>query len=396
MNRFLCTAATAWALCAAGAYACGGEYVVQSGETLSTIADTLYRDAGKWQRIHTDNLDVIGENPTGLVAGQTLMIACLDGLPILTGAGAAVQVENPAAAADLAAPSDGRAPSQPYVQTAAAPQQKTARQTPRTARETVTRSAGGFFPSFDPQPIRMLTGNDFRPFTDRTANGGGMLTEVVAAAMNASIGEGLHETYWLSDWQDHIDPVLGSHAMELAFPYAKPECAQGSAQTHCADYYYSDAMFEYLELLYVDRSKPLAFVQDSDLEGRTLCRPESYQTHILDEEGRNWIAEDKITLVQPELVSDCFFQLLAGEVDAVIMNEFSARETLALMGLNERIVPLAANPVAISSLHVMIHKQHPLADALLDKVNEGLQRIRTNGQHQSIVARYLAAVWAPN
>ena len=360
------------------AYACGGNYVVQSGETLSTIADRLYKNAGLWSRIHASNRDQIGEDPSSVSVGQALAIPCIDGLPAL--------LEQNAMDAQLPKPSQPAAVPQPEpIEIADVPRS-----------ETVTRRAGGLFQPVGTQSIRMLTGSQFRPFTDRDMPGGGMMTEVVQAAMNAAVGEDQHRTYWLDGWDEHVDLALGGQAIEAAFPIAKPDCTTDPSQAACADFYYSEAMFEYLELLYVDQSRPLAFLQDSDLEGRVLCRPVGHQTHILDANGRRWLADAKMTLVQPQLVSDCFFQLLDGEVDAVVMNEFTARETLALMGLQVRIVPLEAQPIAISSLHVMVHKDHPQAQVVLAQINDGLSRIRADGQHQSIVARYLKAIWAPN
>lgn len=49
----------------------GGAYVVQSGDTLSSIAS---RHGTTWQRLHAANRDVIGSNPNVLRVGQRLVV----------------------------------------------------------------------------------------------------------------------------------------------------------------------------------------------------------------------------------------------------------------------------------------------------------------------------------
>jgi len=47
---------------------------VQPGDTLRSIAQDQYGDAGQWPKIYQANRDQIGDDPDALVAGQTLQI----------------------------------------------------------------------------------------------------------------------------------------------------------------------------------------------------------------------------------------------------------------------------------------------------------------------------------
>jgi len=49
-------------------------YTVQPGDTLRSIAQDQYGDAGMWPRIYEANRDTIGSNPDNLVAGTTLTL----------------------------------------------------------------------------------------------------------------------------------------------------------------------------------------------------------------------------------------------------------------------------------------------------------------------------------
>jgi nucleoid-associated protein YgaU len=50
------------------------EYVVKPGDTLQSIAEQQYGDAGEWPRIYQANRAVIGSDPDNLVAGTTLQL----------------------------------------------------------------------------------------------------------------------------------------------------------------------------------------------------------------------------------------------------------------------------------------------------------------------------------
>jgi len=363
MSRFFAAAATAVTLSAgaAAAQTCGGNYVVQRGDTLSLIADDMYKNAGLWTSIHTGNLDQIGENPNALLAGQTLRLACIDGLPQGLPGGAAVL------AADVSAPE---------------------------ATQTVTRVSTSLLGTSELGPVKLLTGDDFAPFTHRGLMNDGLLAEVVSRAMSTSVGTDGYDTFWVNDWSSHLDSLMPAHVMEMAYPWARPDCEGDPENARCVNFHFSQPLFEYLVLLYVDKTRPIPFSTDSDIEGRTLCRPEGYTVHMLDQDGRNWLADDKITLVQPRPVNDCFELLAEGKVDGVVLNEFTARDAIASLDLQDRIEAVQSRPISITGLHVLVHKAHPQAEGLLATINGGLDAIKGDGSYQEIVSRHMTQIWA--
>jgi polar amino acid transport system substrate-binding protein len=50
----------------------GGEYVVQAGDTLSTIAGRLYGDVGAWRALWEANKATIGDDPNRIRVGMRL------------------------------------------------------------------------------------------------------------------------------------------------------------------------------------------------------------------------------------------------------------------------------------------------------------------------------------
>ncbi len=49
-------------------------YTIQSGDTLSEIADRVYKDASKWQVLYKNNFEKIGTNPDTLRVGTKLRL----------------------------------------------------------------------------------------------------------------------------------------------------------------------------------------------------------------------------------------------------------------------------------------------------------------------------------
>ena len=341
----------------ATAQTCGGTYTVKRGESLSVIADTHYKNAGMWTAIHTNNLSVIGENPNAISAGMRLSLSCIDGLP--------VGLEGGAAATDTAA----------IASTVAQP----IKVQPGTA---ATRAK-----------INLMTGSDYAPFTDKDLPNGGILADVVNAAMTEASPANGFAIHWVEGWDSHLEPLLSNALLDMGFPWIKPDCDSTPDEYRCANFLFSDPMFEMLMILFTSKDNPIAFASDDEVHGKRLCRPSGYAVHQLDRPDRRWLSDDHITLVQPHAVADCFNMLVAGEVDGVVLNEFTGRTALKQLNLKDK-VSLAPRPLAIEGLHVLVHKTHPQAEAMLAEINAGLRGIKENGVYQKIIDTHMARVWA--
>ncbi|MEM6619662.1 MAG: transporter substrate-binding domain-containing protein [Pseudomonadota bacterium] len=339
----------------AAAETCGGVYRVKSGDSLSLIADGLYKDASKWTAIHQSNIADIGQNPNRIRVGQELRLACIDGLP--------VGLEGGTTAAQAAAIS---------TQNAARP---TAPVVPATQRA-----------------LRLLTGDDYAPFTDRSLPNGGLYTDVVDAAMrNNPTGAG-YKIYWVNDWAAHLDTLIYDGVVDMGFPWIRPDCDQLPDNWRCNHLVFSEPMFEILVLLFVDKSRPFTFATDNNVNGNRLCRPKGYSKHVFDQNGRNWLKDGKMELVSPLTVANCFEMLVAGEVDAVAMNEFTGRAAVADLDLRDR-VDVDATPLTIDGLHVVISKEHPQSGELLALVNDSLKTIKGSGEYQQIIDTHMSRIW---
>jgi polar amino acid transport system substrate-binding protein len=362
MKRHLTTLAAA-ALTVAGSFAsaqetCGGEYVIKGGDSLSLIADKMYKDVGHWTAIHSNNIDLIGPNPNAIRSGMKLRLSCINGLP--TGLEGGVAVEK--IKAQVAAP------AVPVV---------------KKLGNAATR-----------QKINILTASDFAPFTHEDLPKGGILADVVDNAMKAANPKEGFAVHWVNDWGAHHEPLLSNALLDIGFPWFKPDCEAQPNTYRCENLIFSESMFEVLMLLFVSADRPFAFQSDADISGKTLCRPEGYSTYIFDQKGRNWLKDGKITLKTPTSPSDCLNMLVAGEVDGVVLNEFLGREKISELGLKDKVRVALGQPISIDGNHMVVHKSHPRGPELLAVFEEGLKKIKDDGTYQQIIDEHMTRIWS--
>ena len=181
--------------------------------------------------------------------------------------------------------------------------------------------------------------------------------------------------------------------LDMGFPWLQPDCKKNPDNFRCANFHFSDPMFEMLVLLFIDTSRPLRFREDADIIGKTLCRPKGYYTHDLDKDGRNWLADGKIKLEQPVSVADFFEMLTAGQVDGVTLNEFLGWTKVKDLGLKGAVEPLK-RPLSIEGLHVIISKKHWRGTTHLYRFNGGLQELKKSKRYDVIVSKHLGIFWS--
>jgi polar amino acid transport system substrate-binding protein len=345
---------------AAVAQNCGTEYTIKEGETLAQIAGRVYGNPSQWTVIYYANQDRLGANVSLLVPGLALRLPCVGG------------------AQQPPLPSFATTPAQP----------------PAT-------SDSAFFISSMVRRVEFLTADGFAPYTGRMLEGGGMLTQVLSSAMNLikdeSKGRFDYGISWVNDWAAHLNPLLLTRAFDVGFPWARPDCDSGatldqSSQFRCQRFFFSEPIYEVITNLFVRNDSRIKSLRTEELSGTTLCRPAGQPVSELDQGGRNWVRDGKVTLMRPPTVDECFRLLDDGTVDGVVEAELVGRASLASLKLTDK-VRIIEQPVALTTYHVLVSKSHPHARTILYYINTSLQRLRESGEYDRIVERHLARFW---
>ncbi|MEM8576297.1 MAG: transporter substrate-binding domain-containing protein [Pseudomonadota bacterium] len=328
-------ALVALGLSASAAAACQPSYTVREGDTLFSIAEAQFGDLTKWSLIFYNNPSIQGGSLLEVPVGTVLDLPC----------------EGQAS----------RAPDPTPLQQADA-------------------------------EMKLITGGNYAPFTDRDWPGQGMLTELVNAALETTDAPVSYSITWEDDWSKHLFPMLDSKEFDMGFPWFRPDCAGNPSHERCANFHFSEPLVDLVILLFTRADAQFAFDSDADIEGKTLCRPAGYFTHDLDRQDRKWLSRGVIELTQPATPQECFELLMQGAVDAVAMNEFTGVTKMFEMGLTETVVPLS-RPLSVEGLHVLISKRHWRGTTHLYRFNAGLAKLKQSDRYNEIVSRHLSLFW---
>lgn len=346
----------------AAAQNCGADYTVKEGESLADIAARVYGSPTQWTLIFYANQDRMGANASMLVPGLSILIPCVGG-------------QQPA--------------TQPAAPTAAA--------SPQAAGP----AAGQIEFSSVIKRIEFLTADGAMPFADRSLSNGGMITQIVSKAMDLvkeqSQGRFDYNVSWVNDWSAHLNPLLIARAFDAGFPWQKPDCSHPAdlsqdAKYRCQKFLFSDPLYEVFTVLFVKSNSSITFAKDDEIIGKTLCQPASQSTYELDKGGRNWVKDNKVVLLRPPSIDECFRLLDNGSVSAAVTADLTGKSVAASLGLGEKVKALP-RPVAIGTLHVIVPKTHPYASTVLYYINTAVARMRDSGEYDKIVESHLSRFW---
>lgn len=348
------------------AQTCGSDYTILSGESLADIAGRVYGNPSQWTTIFYANQDRMGANASLLVPGLSVRIPCLAG-------------QTPAEGA--ASPSV--APSPPQT----------------SATEETT--AGSIELSSVLRRIEFLTADGYTPFTDRSLPNGGMATNFATAAMDLikeqTSGKFSYNISWVNDWAAHLNPLLITRAFDVGFPWLKPDCEKPAdlsqdAKYRCQKFFFSEPVYEVFTVLFVKTNSPIAFAKDDELVGKTLCQPAGYSTYELDKAGRNFVKDNKVVMLRPQTIEECFRLLDSNSVNAVVTADLTGKSVIASLAMGDRVKALP-RPLAIGTLHFIVPKTHPQASTILYYINAATGKLRESGEYERIVESHLARFW---
>lgn len=315
---------------------CGEDYAIRSGDTLGSIAQRAYGTIDRWNYLWHVNRDTLGQNPHLIRPGTRIRLPCPGGEP-----------------ERISDPQEGN----------------------------------------EDGDLTLLVGY-YPPFTARDLPQGGMITHLLAEALDRA-GESFRVVR-INDYRAHLEVLLRERHFDASVPWFDPDCSDPrmrAAHPVRCEYRFSEPLMETLILLWKRSNDPFRFTDDDDIVGKRVCRPAGWFLHDLDAENRRWVSNNRITLIQPDSLRECFRMLLLGEVDLVSDNEFSGLQEAADLGIGDRVESLA-NPIATGTLHVLVHRSHPRASLILNTINRSIEELREDRRYHDLIAEHLDLFWA--
>jgi polar amino acid transport system substrate-binding protein len=245
--------------------------------------------------------------------------------------------------------------------------------------------------SFAAEPLLLVTGPDYPPFTGETLPERGMLTEVVTAAF-ASQNQPV--TIVFEPWKRGYESArIGRYV--ATFPYVKTPLRE-------EEFLFSAPLYTTRQRLYYSKNTPLTYHSIDDLKGKTTCIPLGYAPSPA---LRPLIAAALIRIEEPKDLMACARLILAGRADFMIGDELTLDKAIEGAGFSLDQFLQAPHDIATNNHYLLVTKE-PLTfgklvtifdeqkqtygQALLELFNRGLAAIRDSGQYQLIISRHLA------
>ena len=363
-SAFLSSAALAQTIC-------GSRYTIRSGDTLSGLASFAFGDASQWARIYQygANTRVIGLNPNLVIPGITIEMPPCGDAPAIASLGAA----NAAA---------GAAP--PTVTATSLERPRDLETT--TLNAALARRARIARPVPETQ-IEILSPGGFSPVAEEDWPGGGLATQIIQAAFNASSQNKKVQIDFVGDREAHLSLLLRYNKFEFGFPWTKPDCSQlaqlpEDSRLLC-EYEFSDPIYVAAIKIYAPKNLVAPPRRFEDLRDSTICRPAGVPVHDLYNHGL--IDGQTVVMERPDTTEQCFTMLERGEVDYVSDFQFPAEKALSDIGLAP-FVDAVPGLVDAAPLHLIAHGDNAEAAYLLmDRFNTGLSTLRASGEWDQIV-----------
>jgi polar amino acid transport system substrate-binding protein len=338
------------------AQTCGREYTLKEGDNLADIARSAYGSPSQWTVLFHANQNKLGPNGSFFAPGMAITIPCI--------------------------------------------QEEQRTQTP-TLSTIGPKASDQFEISPILKRIEFLTADNFAPYTDRSLPQGGLTTALITAGMTLikeqAKGKFDFRINWVNDWAAHLDPLLATKTFDAGFPWSRPDCEHpdeldGNGKLRCNRFLFSDPIYENVTPVFVKKDSLITFNRDEEILGKNVCRPRGHFTYLFEKNGRHWLRDKKIVLIQPQAVEDCFRLLRDGSVDAIVVSDFVGRAALASLSMQSQ-VRIAQRPMSIDTFHVIVPKTHPNALSILYYVNSSLAKLHDSGDFDKIADQQILAFW---
>lgn len=224
-------------------------------------------------------------------------------------------------------------------------------------------------------PLPLMTGNDYRPFSDQNLPEGGMATDIVRTAFTRM---GHKTDIVFRPWKRGMVEAQSGRYL-ATFPWAHSDERE-------ADFAFSEKLYSFNQYFFTRFSSGINGITEADVAGSKLCLPIGYTTATLDD----WVKEGVIELIRPANLSNCFQMLASGRADLIRVNDIIGWSTVDKVFSDRtpfRIVD--GGPVRVSVQYTLFSPKHPLTPTMLPAFNAELEAMKLDGTILKIMEKHL-------
>ncbi len=225
------------------------------------------------------------------------------------------------------------------------------------------------------EPLKLVTGPLYPPFAAEYLPGYGLAPFLISRILESG---GRTVTVDLLPWnRAYRNSLAGEY--DAVLPYIE-------SQARRDDFIFSLPVFELDAFVYVKSDSGIYGESPSVLNGLSYCNPVGFS------DGRvleRLSSEGKIKRVTAANLIFCFRMLLAGRVDFVKINEQVAGYILDRLARPSDSIRRLPFVIEHTSLHLMVPRTRPGADALIEEFDALFREMKHSGQIESLESMYL-------
>jgi polar amino acid transport system substrate-binding protein len=222
---------------------------------------------------------------------------------------------------------------------------------------------------------RLVTGDDYAPFTGESLPAGGMLTQVVQSALAAA---GISNTLDWRPWnRGYLQTLRGDY--DATFPYVR------SVQRE-QEYLYSEPLFTPQQHIFSRAGEVIEVTDIASMLGKRLCFPLGWQSPPV---LQQMLDRGQLVRHSPAGLKECAKLLLLGRDDFFISDHRLGLTALQASGAPMSAFRRSTETLSSSALHLIVPRSHPRAAAIIEQFNEALAALHASGEYQRLIEDYL-------
>jgi polar amino acid transport system substrate-binding protein len=227
------------------------------------------------------------------------------------------------------------------------------------------------------EDLRLVTSYNFAPYTGSELPGGGMLTQVVRAALaQVNIQSSLEWQPWN---RAYLKTLRGEY--DATFPY-------GQTPQRKQELLYSVPLIVINEYIFSRIDDPIDQLSAQVMQGRTVCSPLGWQPPPA---IQDFLDQGVLRRHSPVGIKECARLVLMGRDDFFVADQRIGETALQLIGTSEGQLRRSIEMISSSSLHLIVPRNHARAATIIAEFDEGLASLRVSGDYQQVIEGYIEA-----
>ncbi len=223
----------------------------------------------------------------------------------------------------------------------------------------------------EPVPLKLVTGSDYAPYVDDNLPDGGPVTALVRRIFSDA---GLSTDIRVEPWRQGYEGLL-AHRFDATFPYIRTE-------QRAREVLFSDPITIVRQHLVVAAGNERLAMATGWMKGRRLCAAVGYGLppwlNLLIQQG-------DVQRVTPTQQRSCLPMIIADRADFMVEDDRIAEARRATVTEREKLATVPGPAASETTLHLIVARDNPRAQQILDQFNQGLARLQIDGALPDVI-----------